>query len=864
MKRFLYTGRKTNEISFPLGGIGTGCIGLAGNGRLIDWEIFNKPNKQSINGFSHFAIKAEQNGQVLDARVLQGDLHPPYTGAGGSTGYNGFGFGPRRENMACVPHFKEVEFCGEFPLAALAFQGSSFPGRVRMTAFNPFVPLNDKDSGIPAAFFEIEVKNTTKASITYTVVSALGNPLTRNNIHRVSRSGGLTILHLASDGYQGDEFEYGNLALATDAKEVSSQEYWFKKGWFDELEVYWRELMTPGKFQNRRYAARTAGSGATGMLAAHVKIGAGQTGSVRFVISWSFPNFENYWGNRDAMAKEAKRKKISLKWKNYYATLWKDSRASARYALTHWERLYRETLLFKNTLFRSDLPEPALEAVSANLSILKSPIVLRLQDGTLYGWEGACACGGCCEGSCTHVWNYAQAFPFLFPKLERSMREANYTFNQDPHGGMRFRIQLPLGIGYSSFRPCADGQFGDVMKTYRDWKICGDNGWLKKLWPKIKKSIEYAWSNKNPDRWDPDKTGVLWGRQHHTLDMELFGPNSWLTGYYLGALKAAGEMADCLGEQDTAKEYRLLFEKGKAWADKHLFNGDYYHQIIDLKDKSCVQRFDAMQYWNDEHKELKYQIGQGSEIDQIIAQWHANLYGLGEIFDPRQVKTTLKSLFRYNFRHPLRDYFNACRAYALNDEAGLVICHWPEGKPRPMTPLPYAGETQNGYEWAACIQMIQAGLVQEGMKCVKAIRNRYDGEMRNPWNEFECGSNYARSMASYSLLHAFSGFQFDMVRGAMGFRPVRIRNGRFRCFWSLNSAWGEVDISPRMAKLKVLRGRLKIGALWLNIPKGHTVSAVLAGGRRVPCEQREGVVVFNRKLTIRREQLLQIKFRESY
>ncbi|MGD0006299.1 MAG: GH116 family glycosyl-hydrolase, partial [Anaerolineaceae bacterium] len=53
--RFHYSHAQTREISFPLGGIGTGSIGLAGNGRLIDWEIFNRPNKGSFNGFSHFA-----------------------------------------------------------------------------------------------------------------------------------------------------------------------------------------------------------------------------------------------------------------------------------------------------------------------------------------------------------------------------------------------------------------------------------------------------------------------------------------------------------------------------------------------------------------------------------------------------------------------------------------------------------------------------------------------------------------------------------------------------------------------------------------------------------------------------------------
>ena len=70
-EHFTYRGEQLTEISFPLGGIGSGCIGLGGNGRLIDWEIFGRPNKGSVNGFSHFAVKAERDGKLLDA-----DSHP--------------------------------------------------------------------------------------------------------------------------------------------------------------------------------------------------------------------------------------------------------------------------------------------------------------------------------------------------------------------------------------------------------------------------------------------------------------------------------------------------------------------------------------------------------------------------------------------------------------------------------------------------------------------------------------------------------------------------------------------------------------------------------------------------------------------
>ena len=97
--------------------------------------------------------------------------------------------------------------------------------------------------------------------------------------------------------------------------------------------------------------------------------------------------------------------------------------------------------------------------------------------------------------------------------------------------------------------------------------------------------MEYAWSPENYDRWDPDQSGVLTGRQHHTLDMELFGPNSWLESMYLAALKAAAEMAAVLEDRESELLYRSIFEKGKTWSEKNLFNGEYFFQKIELEGK---------------------------------------------------------------------------------------------------------------------------------------------------------------------------------------------------------------------------------------------------------------------------------------
>ena len=726
---------------------------------------------------------------------------------------------------------------------------------MRLTAFNPLIPRNDKDSGIPAAFFEIEIRNPTDAPITYTVAGTLANPQPRPNRHTVSHEEGVSFLRLGSDSPAPTDTGDGELTLATDAPDVTAQEYWYRGGWNDNLEVFWRDFTAPGPLRARTYPPDSTGQGDHGTLASRVTLPAGGAGRVRFLIAWHFPHCANTWNN--GSNDRARDLGVGTVWRNYYATLWEDSRASAAYALAHWDRLWAETRRFRDALVASDLPPAARDAVSANISILKTPTVLRLEDGTFYGWEGCHPSAGCCEGSCTHVWNYAQALPFLFPALERTLRESDFRYNLLPTGGMVFRMPLPLGVTppeKGAFRPCADGQFGGVLKTYRDWKICGDTDWLRRLWPAVKRSIEYAWHPGNLDHWDPEKTGVLWGRQHHTLDMELFGPNAWLTGFYLGALKAGAEMADALGEPETATEYREIFARGKAWTDRNLFNGEYYIQQVDLGDKHTVEQFDAPEYWSEEHGELKYQIGEGCGVDQVLAQWHANLYGLGEIFDPAQTRTALAAIFRHNFQTPMRDFYNPWRLFCLNDEGGLVIASWPEGRRQPRIPVPYAQETMNGFEYAAAILMIQSGMVDEGMTAVAAVRERYDGEKRNPWNEFECGSNYARSMASYALLNAFSGFEFDMTQGLVGFRPLRTRGGKFRCVWSLDCAWGEFRLTPGRAEIRVHDGALPLRRLRTTLAP---VSVTL-GRRAVPFEAEAGESRFTPEVVVRAGQTLRL------
>jgi len=833
-----YTGQYAKEISFPLGGIGTGSIGIGGDGRLIDWEIFNKPSKGSVNGRSHFAIRAIQ-GDKITAAVLNGDMQKELTGQYNKHqwSWNCYGFGAFLYKMCGFPHFKNVEFNGEFPMASIDFKDDKFPANINMTAFNPFIPLDSKNSSLPAAFFEFEVENTTSESIKYQIAFSVANPF-EQSINKADTKNGLKTLTLFNDGVGKEEIEYGDLTLATDCDISYTQSYWYRGTWQDCIVSFWNEFSNKKNLKERIYD--TAGGNDTGTLIAEITVEPNEKKKVKFILSWNVPNNYNYWDeckNDDGTHKT---------WKNYYATVFEDSLQTAEYSLQNWDDLYNRTLKFKKALHESSLPKEIIDAASSNLSVLKSPTVLRLEDGSFYGWEGVAELIGLCEGTCQHVWNYAYALCFLFPDLERSIRDAEFKYDTDEYGRMQFRTRLPLGRERSDYRACVDGQMGTVIKCYREWKIAGDNKWLENNWQNIKNVLEYAWSKHNNDCWDANKDGVLEGRQHHTLDLELFGPSSWLEGMYLAALKAAAEMAEFLGDTEKEQEYRDLFEKGYKWTKENLFNGRYFIQKVDITNKEITDKFEASEtYWNDEVNQIKYQIAEGSSIDQMLAQWHADITGLGEIFDKEQISCALSEMMKNNFKETMRDFINHWRIFSLNDESGTIICDYPDGVEKPQIPISYSEETMTGFEYAFAGLLFSHGKIDDGLKVVKAIRDRFDGEKRNPWNEFECGSNYARSMASYALVPILSGFEFDMPNNHIGFNPYKTND--FKCIWSLADAWGNFEVNDKTVRIDVYEGEISLKSLGLEFCSD--ISGLELDGKNVDFSVENGVIYF-KKTTI--------------
>ena len=434
-----------------------------------------------------------------------------------------------------------------------------------------------------------------------------------------------------------------------------------------------------------------------------------------------------------------------------------------------FERRYSElrtrSQVFADTFYGTTLPPELVEAAAANLTILKSPTVLRQHDGRLWCWEGCCDDHGCCAGSCTHVWNYAQAICHLFPSLERGLRQNEFFEGQSPEGQQAFRGNLPISPGGGSF-DASDGQLGGIMKAHREWRVSGDRQWLERFWPRIRKSMDYMIA-----KWDPRHTGLLEESHHNTYDINYYGPDGHCGSFYLGALAAMVHMGKALG--DDVSEYEALLKKGAARMEKELYNGEYFIQIVQKegleRDFAPIKTEDQSDAYREaavtvNEQGPKYQYGTGCLSDGVLGLWMAKACGIDDdLIDGAMVASHLESIHKYNLKQDLSQHANPQRpTFAMGNDGGLLLCTWPRGG-KPLLPFVYSDEVWTGIEYQVASHLMMVGKVDEGLEIVRVCRDRYDGVRRNPFNEYECGHWYARAMSSFALLQGYTGVRYDAV-----------------------------------------------------------------------------------------------------
>ena len=794
-RRKVYSGDSLTDIAMPLGGIGAGSIAIGGRGDLREWQIFNTCNPACVVPGGFFGVRVDDGEGQPVGRVLQMDAMP------------------------YLPPVEGVKFVGEYPIAELRYEDHALPVEVSLEAFSPFAPMNEKDSALPAIVFNFTVRNPLEREVEVALLAACQNAVGYDgrgaitgqpfevvhfggyggNVNTITGGRGSLGVNMTAPEMDAAAKQFGSMALVTTAPGAGA-----RAAWANPNELWSSFVAQSGFAAEGRSDPTPGGSSVNCAVSAPMTLKPGEAKTVAFVLAWHFPNhYADY-------QKELAEYRIGNMYNNWFG----GALEAAEYVVANLERLTRETRLFRDTFYDSTLPYWFLDCVSSQVSTLRSQTVMWIEDGTFAAFEGSC----CCPMNCTHVWNYEQTLAKLFPALERNMRDTDFGVQQDPSGFIHHRTVLPLSLPRSS-GAFVDGHLGCIMKMYREYLQSADETWLKHKWPHVRLAMDWAM-----DACDPDGDGVIDGEQWNTYDCAVYGPNTFVGTWWLGALRAAEEMAKVCGDADAARRYRGRFEKGRAAMDQELWNGEYY-----------IQKYDERKY-------TRTQYGAGCMADQVVGQWFAEVMDLGYLLPEEHVRTALRSIMKHNFVWDFSDFVHSQRVFAWGPDMGLLVCIWPRGG-RPADPILYCDEVWTGIEYQVASHMIYEGMGEQACQIVKAARNRYDGAARppfkrNPWNEIECGDHYARAMSSWALLLAAEGYWYDGPQGVLRFDP-RMTPKNFRAFFSTAAAYGifaQRRSDTKQAQrntLEVKAGSVRLNRLELGIPADwKTPQVTVKAGRR--------------------------------
>lgn len=792
----IYSGEDLRYIGMPISGICTGQVYLSGDGRLCHWDVFKSYGGRTDSGDPrgpHYA-----NPQVPDQPFAQGfAIHCE---------------GDRVRRLD-ASGFATVEFSGTYPIGTVRYTDPICPVSVELEAFSPFVPLEPDDSGLPLVLLHYRIRNKSTRAVQF----ATGGWL-QNHVCPFSPSprGARVTDALVAPQFAGvtctaeidpDQSPDGNGSMTLAILEPLAS-------------TTLRTRVEPNPGQSLEELALEAGSTdpvrvrvpfgseSTSALSCRSSLEAGSETTVVFAVAWYFPA---YTGGRVFFSTMESLPGLTRK-RRYYSRRFSDSTAVIAYVAQHRDRLSALTRSWTRTWYDSSLPYWFLDRTFLNVSVLATQTCHRFDDGRFYGWEGVDSC----PGTCQHVWMYAQAVAHVFPSLERDTRErVDFGIAYHADGSLDYRAegsshgeQVALAPVHSPGEAiiAADGMSGTIIRVYREHKMSPNAEFLKRLWPKVRKSIAFMMTM------DKDEDGLLEGPQYNTLDSTWFGRIPSISSLFLGALAVGEAMATEMRDDDFARLCERRLQAGRDSFVAKLFNGLYFEHEPDPTQPDSIS------------------LDDGCYIDQLLGQSFGHQVGYARIVPAAECRSALQSIWKFNLAPDVgayREGFKRVRGgrwYAMPGEPGIIMCTWPLENPQResithvdmglgVSAEAYLNECMNGFEYQVAAHMIGEGLVDEGLAVTRVIDERYSATKRNPWNEVECGDHYSRSMASFGVFITACGIDYHGPKQTIGFDP-KIAPEDFRCAALLAEGWGtyrqQFDSNRFEANLTLKYGRASL------------------------------------------------------
>jgi non-lysosomal glucosylceramidase len=831
-----FRGDELRYIGMPIGGACCGQVYLGGDGRLWWWDIFNRPPRAE---FDQDAGPRYARPVAFDQSLAQG-------------------FAMRIETKGRDPvhrtldrdGFADVSFRGAWPMGFVRYQDPQVPVAVDLEAFSPFVPLNFADSSIPTTVLRFTLHNTSHEAIRVSLAGWLENGVCRVSgrdaagvwWNRSSHDPGkMRMLLCGADERFADEADYGTMGLAL----LGDDDGDYVNPLIDSVRP------ARGAFEqtDAEHAAPPMAKPLVGSVVRRVTLAPGESRTITFAVVWHFPSVQvaadDGWKSPPWY-----RIRDVQNLKRHYAPRYEDAKAVAADLAERMSDLYAQTRLWHDTWYDSTLPHWFLDRSFVTLDCLATHTCHQFDNGRFYGWEGTYVCAG----TCTHVWSYAQGLARIFPELERDHRErVDFGIALMPNGRMSYRAEASMPAW------ATDGQLGTILRVYREHTMSADDAFLRRIWPNVRKSLEYV-----IDLLDADRDGLLDGPQPNTLDSTWYGRIAWISSMYLAALAACEVMGREVGDDAFADQCNGILASGKAKLVSDLFRGDLGYFIHDT---------------DPAHPEA-INTNIGCHIDQVLGQWWASQLALPRVIDHEHASTALRALWRHNLTPDAggyRDRFTAIRGgrwYAMRGEAGLLMCTWPHGGAEQAPGagdkpafVGYFNECMTGFEYQVAGHMVAEGLVEKGLAICRVIHDRYHPAKRNPYNEIECSNHYSRAMASYGVFVALCGYEHHGPRGRIGFAP-RLNPEDFRAPFTAAEGWGtfrqQREGSQQQQTLDIKWGQVRLSRFTCELPEGVSARACRASiaDQPTPCrlEQtgRRAEVVFDEAHILEAGQSLQM------
>jgi non-lysosomal glucosylceramidase len=769
--------KSRNELQFigmPVGGINTGTLYLGGDGRLWLWDIFND-NREGVN-----PLEVEWVGVTVHAGKVKSRDGSAYVSPAKDIRPvdQGFAFQIKIGAKTITKKMEasdwdDIIFEASYPVATVTYIDKQLPIEIVAEIFSPFIALDEKNSGLPTTIYSFKIYNKSTSKVSIKIAGWLENKtgISQSNpnferVNSVVTSPEKSALFCSLQSKTKDDTltglsDYGTMTISSTAKN-------------SQVNTSIDPLSVESIFNNNKVEKRGGlNEKLIGCTIASFEVKPNKSANTDFIISWHFPNLSL--------------KAIPDKGR-YYNSLFKSAADVNQYVQTNFQKLSTETRLWKSTLYDSTLPHWFLERTFMNISCLATTTSHRMENGRHYAWEGV----GCCPGTCTHVWQYAQASGRIFPSLEKEIRErVDLGLALQNDGSMWYRCEADK-------RPAVDGQAGTILRFYREHQMSADSDFLKRNWSKIKYTTQFLMSlDKNGD--GMEDTPV-----ENTLDAMWDGEIAWIVGLCIAAVKAGEVMAEEMNDAEFAKKCRQYVEYGKKNMEEKLFNGEYFiHRPDAEKGRSRLGSYNTC------------------HIDQVYGQSWAHQVGLGRILDQEKTLSALRSLWKYNFTPDVGSYIKehtGGRPYAIAGEGGLIMNSNPKNEEKPYGDnvtwqLGYFHECMSGFEHQVAAHMMAEGMVDEALVLTRIIHDRYHAAKRNPFNEVECSDHYARAMASYGTLISACGFEYHGPKGYIRFAP-RITPENFKAPFVTAEGWGtysqKESQSDFSASLQIRYGKLRI------------------------------------------------------